>query len=830
MGAAGDVASQPFGSLLRRHRIAAGLTQEELAERAGLSARGLSDLERGVRRLAYRNTVQRLADALGLAQVEREALSSASRRVGRTTRGGHVLESHLPTTLTTFVGRAEELAEVRRLLESSRLLTLTGAGGMGKTRRAIELVRGLAQAHTGGVVFVELAALAEPALVPQAVASALGIQEQPGRPLRQTLVDALRSRQVLLVLDNCEHLVQVCAEIAESLLRDCPDLRILATSRQPLRIPGEVAWRVPPLGMPLRPGRIAPGELASSEAALLFVERARAAQPGFGLSEQNAPHIAQICHRLDGIPLALELAAARVPALGVPQLATRLEDCFSLLTGGSRTALPRQRTLRGALDWSCGLLSDREQRLFQRLSVFAGGWTLEAAEAICAGEVLPRAEVLGLLAELVDQSLVVAEECGGSQRCRLLEPVRQYARERLEAADEGDELGRLHAEYFTRLAEAAEPELLGPAQAEWLDRLEVEHDNLRAALARATRRGPGRLDGVPMAALGLRLATALVMLWHIRGYWHEGRRWLEAALVMAARAPALLRAKALNAAGWLAWDQGDYDRAGALSEEALALSRVLGDPWSIGWSTGRLSHVRWMQGRYDEAAALAEEAVSLFRGLDAPWYLGWSLHQSGRVAHARGDEERASDLFEESLAHFGIAGDRGFGMAFQFANLGDVARACGDLPRAIQLYEEVLARLRALGFKQGLVHTLHSLAAVCRARGDDARARALHLEALLLCRDLGDLCGIATSLEGLAEIARVEGRLEFAGRLFAAASRLRESVGCPLPPAEMPTHERSLAALRSGLGSRTFRVTWDFGRAMASDEAIAYALEDATGA
>jgi tetratricopeptide (TPR) repeat protein len=466
-----------------------------------------------------------------------------------------------------------------------------------------------------------------------------------------------------------------------------------------------------------------------------------------------------------------------------------------------------------------------EQRLFQRLSVFAGGWTLEAAEAICPGEEIERADVLQLLVQLVDKSLVVAEEREGAERYRLLEPIRQYASEQLGSDEEARAVRRRHAEYFTALAEAGEPELVGPNQAEWLNRLEQEHDNLRAVLGWSTGAVAGGVAD-QASGLGLRLAAALGTLWHIRGHWREGRQWLEAALSTAPGPPGLLGAKALNAAGWLAWDQGDYERAEMLSQEALSLSRGLDDPWSIAWSAGRLSHVRWMQGRYDEAAALATEALGLFRQLEAPWYIGWSLHQLGRVAHAQGDEQRASDLFQESLIHFRASGDRGFGTAFQFANLGDVARARGEYHQATQLYEEALAGFRELGFKQGLVHTLHSLAEVSRAGGARVRSEALHREALLLCRDLGDVPGIAASLEGLAELALSDGWLGRAAQLFADADALREAVGCPLPPAQLRAHEQHLAALRSELGEIRFAAIWRAGRATSPGHAVAFALAE----
>jgi predicted ATPase/transcriptional regulator with XRE-family HTH domain len=841
-----------FARLLRQHRIEAGLTQAALAEQAGLSTRGIQRLEAGLGQ-PYAETARRLADGLGLSGEARQQFEVAGRPAprdralprlcpigssnqqlarapaGEPLNGRDVVppeaKRYLPVPLNTFVGRNEEVAEVRRLLVTTRLLTLTGAGGIGKTRLALEVAQGLIRTYRDGVALAELAGVADPLLVPQLVASALDIQEQPGRPLHQTLIDALRSQQLLLVLDNCEHLVQACAELTELLLRACPELRILATSRQSLRIGGEVAWHVPALGVPSASQALSLEELGQTGAGQLFIDRAHAAAPSFAISEHNAVWIAQICRRLDGIPLALELAAARVPMLGLVQLTERLDDCFRLLTGGSRTALPRQQTLRGTLDWSCSLLTEMERRVFERLAVFVGGWTLAAAEAVSGGEDMPPADVLELLVQLVDKSLVVAEERDGAQRYRLLEPIRQYALERLGTGAKAQSVRRRHAEYFTGLAEAAEAELVGANQAAWLNRLEQEHDNLRAALAWSTG-GMGGPLAEQASGRGLRLAAALGMLWHLRGHWREGRQWLEAALTTAPEAPGLLRAKALNAAGWLAWDQGDYERAGALSDEALSLSRELDDLWSIAWSAGRLSHVRWMQVQYAEAAALASEALELFRQLGAPWYIGWALHQLGRVAHAQGDEQRASNLFEESLMHFLASGDRAFGTAFQFANLGDVARVRGDSRRARELYEEALVRFRELGFKQGLVHTLHSLAEVSRADGALTRSRALHGEALLLCRDLGDVPGIAASLEGLAELALSDGCLDRATRLLAGADALRAAVGCPLPPAESRAHEQHLADLCTRLGEIRFQATWRAGRGTSPADAVAYALAE----
>jgi predicted ATPase/DNA-binding XRE family transcriptional regulator len=817
-----------FGALLRQYRIASGLTQEALAERAGLSVRGLSDLERGARHLPYRDTVHRLTAALGLTPEQTERLLKAVRRVGvAPAMPDREAKYVLPRRLTSFVGRNQELVEVESLLEQTRLLTLTGPGGIGKTRLAVEVADSVGHKYKDGVVLAEFAGVSDPPLVLQVVASALDVQEQPARPLRETVIDALRSKHLLLVFDNCEHVIQACAELAEMLLTVSIELHILATSRESLRIGGEISWRVPPLELPRLSPPLAFHEISKTGSGALFIDRVRAALPGFQVNDGNVADIAHICQRLDGIPLALELAAARVPMLGIADLSERLDDCFRVLTAGSRTGLPRQQTLRSTLDWSCGLLTERERRTFARVSVFAGGWTLSAAERVVGDEAIHASDVADLMAQLVDKSLVLAEERNGPQRYRLLEPVRQYARELLVASGEDETIRRQHAEYFTDLAEVAEPEFLGSSQLQWIRRLEREHDNLRAALAWSVRRAhvPG---GDERPVLGLRLAAALVTLWHVRGHWREGRRWLNEALAMATSAPVLLRVKALNAAGWLAWDQGDYQRADALSVEALGLSRGSGDAWSIAWSAGRLSHVRWKQARYAEAAALATEAHELFRRLEMPWFMGWALHQLGRVAHAQGDDVRASDLFEESLVQFRASGDRGFGTAFQFANLGDVALRRGDCERAISLYEQALAGFRELGFQQGLVHTLQSLAEACGMTGAAARSHELHREALLLCRDLGDTPGLARSLEGVAALAQFAGHFQDATRLFAAAEVVRSDVdtGYPVASAEACDRNVRLSGLRSQLGEAEFDASWRAGTMMSMADAVSYAVAD----
>jgi non-specific serine/threonine protein kinase len=561
--------------LLQRHRLAAGLSQAELAERAGLSQRGISDLERGLRQAAYPATLRRLAEALGLSEAERAALLAATRRPGPTQAGADTAEPtptappatarpahNLPRQLTSLIGRDRELAELRRLVMASHLLTLTGPGGVGKTRLALRLAEVVLPDWADGVWLVELAALADPRLVPEAVAATLGIREQPGRALVQTLAERLGPKHLLLVLDSCEHLVDACAALADHLLRACPELRLLATSREPLRIPGETTWRVDPLALP--PARAAVEQVADTAAVRLFVERARAVMPTFGLTERTAGPVAALCRGLDGLPLALELAAARAPGLGVELLARRLDDRLRLLATGSRMAPARQQTLRATLAWSYDLLDPAEQRVFRGLAVFAGGWSPEAAETVLGGDVL---EVFGTL---VDKSLVQRGGTEAAPRFAFLETVRVFALEQLAAAADSTAVQDRHAAYFLALAETADRQLRGLDQAIWFERLEREHDNLRAALHWA-------LERQAMAAAS-GLLGALWWFWLVRGHLTEGRRWLEAFLATpAGTAPTAARAAALDYAGYLTCWQGDVPQARAWAEQALVIWRDLGD-------------------------------------------------------------------------------------------------------------------------------------------------------------------------------------------------------------------------------------------------------------
>ncbi|MBI3461404.1 AAA family ATPase [Candidatus Acetothermia bacterium] len=482
----------------------------------------------------------------------------------------------MPCQLTSFIGREREMAEIKQLLSSTSLLTLTGSGGCGKTRLALQVAADLLEEYPDGVWVVELAALSDPALVPQAVASTLDVREQPSRALMDTLTDYLKPKVLMLILDNCEHLLAACSQLADTLLRACPHLRILASSREGLGIAGEITWRVPSLAMP-DSQRLPPMEsLTQYEAVRLFIERAVAVLPTFQVTNPNAPAVAQICHRLDGIPLAIELAATRVKALSVEEIAVRLDDRFRLLIGGSRTALPRQQTLRAAIDWSFDLLSAVERILLCRLSVFAGGCTLEAAEEVCSGERIQKDEILDLVTHLVDKSLVWAQQHGGQTRYLLLETVRQYARDKLLEVGDSAHVRNHHLDYYLKLAERAEPHLVDSQSLIWLEQLDWDYDNLRVAMEWAS--------GSNQTEAGLGIAGALGEFWFVRGYFSEGRRWLDALLSKGKGASASARAPALRTAGSMAWSQGDYSQTAAFYEEALALSRGLGDKRGIAWS------------------------------------------------------------------------------------------------------------------------------------------------------------------------------------------------------------------------------------------------------
>jgi predicted ATPase/transcriptional regulator with XRE-family HTH domain len=869
------------GELLRRYRETAGLSQEALAERAGLSSRGLLYLERGLRR-PYPATLRRLADALSLTTQEREMLMRADRPGGAATPPAaedtteppadrpaeqaapadqaairSVGPMHnLPAALSSFIGREQAQAKVQGLLASHRLVTLVGAGGVGKTRLALAVGEGSLVAYPDGVWLVELAALTDSGLVSGTVAQVLGLHEEPGRPVIETLSDYCNGKRLLLVLDNCEHLLAACTALAGTLLRAASELSILATSREALGVAGERRYRVPSLSVP-DPQRLPAPELAGSyEAVRLFVARAQERRNTFALTASNSRAVAEICARLDGIPLAIELAAARVGGMSVEMIAAHLDDRFRLLSTGSGDLPTRQRTLRATLDWSWDLLGSRERTLLSRFSVFAGGWTLEAA-AVCAGEGMDYWAVVDGIDGLVNRSLVHWDESPeGAVRYRLLESARQHAAEQLVAAGEEAATRDGHLAYFLALADLADPELRGAEQGVWLDRLELEHDNLRAALGWARDREATELE--------LRLAGALWRFWSMRDYFGEGRRRLEGALAAGGPVAPGTRAKALNAAGDLAAEQGDLGREVVLQEEALAIWRDLGDRPGIAVSLNRLawaaslqgdfgravalreeclalqraledssdiadslSHLGWvtaLRGDFERAVALDEEAMAIWRGLGNRTGIAYALNGLGRAAGWQGDFARATALDEEAMAICRELGDR-TGIAGTLTHLGWVAGRQGDLTHAAALLEESLILQRELGDRRGIARSLSHLGPVVGRQGGHGRAPALLTESLRICRDIGARDLAAEGLEGMAYVVLARGQPGRAALLGGSAESLRTALGMPLPPALRADRAQLMQTIRAAVGEATFAAAWAEGQAMTLDEAIAPALK-----
>ncbi len=712
--------------------------------------------------------------------------------------------ANLPTPPTPLIGRERERAAVASELRRAevRLLTLTGAGGVGKTRLALAVAEDLLETFRDGVFFVDLAPIVDPALVPSAMAGVLDVGETARKPLIESLVEHLRDRQLLLVLDNFEQVLAAAPLLAE-LLMACPALKVLATSRAALHLSGEHEFPVPPLELP-DPKRLPDlAALSQYEAVTLFIQRARAARPDFQVTNASAPAVAELCARLDGLPLAIELAAARVKLLSPQAMLARLVGAhgvrpggeagarrapLQLLTGGARDLPARQQTLRSTIDWSYALLEPGERALFARLAVFVGGCSLEAVEAVCDPDRGPRTEdradaspssvlgppsVLDGLAQLVDQSLLrQAEGPEGEPRFAMLETIREYAAERFEASWDAEAVRRRHAEYYLALAEQAAPELVGPQQGAWLERLEREHDNLRAALGWALERGD--------ETLGLPLAAAMGHFWAVRGHLSEGQEWLERALSRWPEAVAPARAEVLSAAGHLAYIRGEYDRAATLHGEGLSLRRALGD----------------------------HHGVAL------------SLHNLGRVAHYRGGFEWAAALYDESLAIRRTLGDKR-GVALSLNSSGVLARDQGDDERARALYEESLALFRELGDTWGTGLLLNNLARVARDREEWEQAAGLCAESLALFQDVGDRHGVAWVLSNLAIVAQRRGAWEQAARLHGAVEARREALGSAalsLSPSERATYEAAVAATRAELGEHAFAAATAAGRAMPPEQ------------
>lgn len=743
-----------FGERLRQLRTAAGLTQEELASRSGLTAKAISVLERGERLRPYPHTVRALADALDLSDAERASLFAAVpvRRHGASPVAQRSAEdTALPWPSTPLLGRERELKEISILLRERRLLTLTGTAGVGKTRLAVEVARDVERRGGGRAVFVPLAPLNDVSSVLPAMAQALGARESGRRTVGEALRAALREQRLFVVLDNFEHVLGAAAEVAE-LLEACPQLSMLATSRAPLRVRGEQEYPVPPLVLPR--STVAPSveEVLGSAAGRLFVDRAQAAFPGFALTPQNASAVAAICWRLAGLPLALELVAPRVRFLDTEVLLTGLDQALS--RSWVRDVAGRHRTMWAALDWSHDLLPEAEQIVFRRLAVFGGGFSLQAAEAVGVSEGVVAEGVAESLGTLVEQSLVVADhdkESGGL-RYGMLEPVRQYAREKLEESGANRDAEQRHLAYFLDFAEHADrnyglltgTQSTGTAGEVWVTRLDREHDNLRAALHGAKKRGD--------VANGLRLAGAMGWFWWMRGYCGEGRLWIETFLEMAAQRDIgvsdQVSARALLGGGMLALGQGDLTRSTALLEESLTTYRRHGDSAGIAAASAALSCASRAGGDDGRAQELSEEALRVSRGLGDDRSMAISFSTLGHIARRNGDLPQAITLFREARALFEHLGERR-GIAYSLCNLGLVALESGEADLALELYEESILLYDTLQDEAGRGYVLIHLGDVARFLGKNQRAVSLYEEALEVLRKIGAERGIARALARL---------------------------------------------------------------------------------
>jgi len=687
--------------------------------------------------------------------------------------------NNLPQQLTSFIGRETETSDVHAMLQKARMVTLTGSGGTGKSRLSLQVAAETLERFPDGAWFVELAPLSDEALVARTIADVLHVKEQPGEPILTSIANSLRHKQLLLILDNCEHLLDPCAKIADHILRTCGQVVILATSREALGISGESAYRVPSLSLPDPKKAQTPTSLTHFAAVRLFVDRAEQSLSTFTVTNQNAPALASLCYHLDGIPLAIELAAARVRSLSVEEIDQKLDQRFRLLTGGSRTALPRQQTLRSLIDWSYDLLNEPEKQLLSRLSVFNGGWISGAAAQVCAGGSVEEWEVLDLITSLCDKSLVVSEQSLGSTRYRLLETVRQYSRDRLMESGEAATWQDHHLKHFTELAEEARPHLRGPEQATWLSRLESEHDNCRAAL-------DWGLFGAGNKALALQLAACLWRFWLLRGHFSEGRHWLGEALAKDPGATPYVRARALNGAGVLAEQQTDFDAAHEYHRESLKVSTDLGDIWCTAMTLNNIGNVHATSGDLERANQFWAQALVLWRDLEALGKLG---------------------------------DQRGF--AATLDNLGTTAHSKGEVDSARTYYEECLAIRRSLGNLSGVGYSLLNLAWLVLDQGDFAARHEYGVEGLKNFVEIGEPFGMVCAIEVLAwpsDPLR-------AARLWGFTGGLREDLGSPLNAIEVPVRTQRVAEARTTLGDESaFDQAWAEGRGFSTEKAVELAL------
>ena len=845
-----------FGSWLRSRRRQLDLTQQALADQVGCARITVRRLESGVLKPS-RELAQLLLEKLAIPEIERPHWILFARGLaGMPTKADGVFAdkplTNLPLFLTTFIGRTKEQAQIIELISQHRLVTLTGSGGVGKTRLAVKVAEQVLAGYEDGVWMAELASLSDPELLPQTVAGLFGLVAQSNIPAAEMLVNFLRTKTLLLVLDNCEHLLNACALLADRLLKNCPRLKIIATSREALGIMGEVTYRVPSLQ--LLEGQPVIEKMREYESMRLFEERGQLVQPDFKLTLENAASVAEICNRLDGIPLAIELAAGRVNIFPPEQIAIQLNECFRILTGGSRTALPRQQTLRASMDWSWDLLADPERTLLQRLSVFAGGWTLEAAEFVCNGDGLETNQVSEGLILLVEKSLVmVGQGSASAGRYHLLETIRQYAHEKLIETGEHENIRTQHLMYFLALSEQAEPALNGPAQVEWLRRLLVERDNIRSALGWASETN---------VEAGLALPSNLG-----RGFWEsfdmqEGLHWLTEALHQpGSQAYPGARGKALELQGtilvllqqldqarsaaeeclalyragqdqlgeidglavlaYAIYTSGNLMQSKELAQQALALAKSLGDTWREAWLLLDLS---LYDNDLPRAIAYAERAISLFRQLKDWAGLAGSLGRAGELVKKHGHIQLAEEYMTESLF---LSRQLNFRWLLMTGlNLkGQIAFSRGDYEQARLNMQESIAISRIIGHRMLYLWGRARLGYIILRQGDMLEARAIFSETIQDFKTDHIEIGVVYTLEGLARLSVLAGNPDQATRLIGWADATRKKIGDSRPPIEQKDVDQDEAACRLALGEAAFSQAYEVGQAMTLEQAVAYALE-----
>ena len=761
-----------------------------------------------------------------------------------------VRPNNIPIQLSSFVGREEVMIQLKDLIRQSRLLTISGSGGSGKTRLAMQVGADIIDDFENGVYISELASVSDPAFILQIIINSLGIKEEAGKTLKDSVTGYLKDKKMLIIMDNCEHLINECANLAEHLLIKCPDLKIIATSREALNCRGELTFRLPSLTLPDISVNNTPEQISVYESVRLFIERALAVNPLFRINNDNAPAVSGICNRLDGIPLAIELAAARIKILSVEKIYERLDDRFNLLTGGKRTALPRQQTLRALIDWSYDLLSENEKILWSRLSVFSGGWTLEAAEKVCSDETISKNDILELLSQLSEKSVIIYDEI--KDRYRILESLKQYGIEKL---SDGKEIFLQHLNYFLEMSEKAKPELIGENTKFWMHKIEADHNNFISAIEWSVRNENSEKGIITAAALG--------RFWNITGQYSTGIRIIE---IILESAGALCKSSKVNVLNWIGSfksSQGDYEQAKKYYEEILIIRKETGDKSGIAGSIHNLGNVALSQGDYEKAKKYYEESLAIYKeigdkiGIATPilslgnvalnqgdyeqakkYYeeslvikkeignkdgIARSINNLGNLAYYQGDYEQADKYYKESLHICKEIGSKN-GIAASISNLGSVASNLGDYELAKKYYEESLAIRKEIGNKNGIAESIKNVGNVAYDQGDFKQSKKLFEESLSIYKEIGYKIGMADSINYLGNAAYRLGEFEKAIKLLSASEKVLESMGAVLVKKEQKIKDENIAKLHEQLCDEEFDKYREEGRKMTLEEAVKLAV------